>query len=71
MNVDASTQVVVIGMLLIGNAAAIVGGWVSMRVMVAEIKVRLELEVANLKEDVNNLGSLYRSFKTKKESENE
>ena len=61
--VDGVQQAAVIAGILIANAAALGGAWVSLRVAVAKLEVRVE----GLKRDVDNLGNLYRGTKNQNE----
>lgn len=57
-------QVLVLGGILIANAAAIVGSFVSLKIAVAEIKIMMSVHTArmdSIEKDLNNLGEMYRS----------
>jgi hypothetical protein len=59
MNPEGIQQSAVIAGIIISNIGALAAAYVSIRVSVA----KLETEVSNLKDDLKNLGDLYRAVK--------
>lgn len=58
LGADISTATLIAG-IIVANIGLIIGAYVSVRVAIA----RLEVKVDGLENDVNNLGGLYRSTK--------